>query len=893
MRKAVGFLGGADVVPEGFWYNVKRRLLGPPLVNEELGEQRLSNVIALGVLAPDGISSSAYGTEEILIELLRGGLAITAFALILPMTGVVLFVMALVVLSYREVVTVYTRAGGSYVVARDNFGPRVAQVAAVALLIDYVVTVAVQVAAGTAAVASAIPVLNNSTVITVISVCIVILMCYGNLRGIREAGRSFAVPTYLFSGVVIVMIITGLIREAFGALPQYPYPRPGLYTAAHSHSSLIAFGMVFVLLRAFANGGSSLTGIEAVSNAVSAFKPPEGINARRVLVTEGVILGSLVAGISWLAHVTRAAPFQGGVPTVLAQEAKIVFGHTPAGTALFFLVQAATALILYTGGNTSFNGFPFLANFVAEDAFLPRWLTKRGHRLVFSNGIIVLAVLSCTLLAVVGANVNKLVPFYAIGVFTAFTMAGFGMARYHQRTREPHWRRKLVINFSAGVTSLVVVLIFVVVKFTEGAFLVVILFIIGVPALIRLNREYRIESEVLDRIGARPRPPDLPNYPKRTVFVLVDSFDLATLAALRYARSLRPTTLRAVHFVIDTAQAEMLREEWMRADRGVVLDFIDCPDRRLTRAAAELVSAEAALPGVHVTTVLPRRSYSPLLGRLLHDRTADKIANVVSRIPHSAATIVPFDVRSQLEIIHERQKALADAAPAGGLAPAGAAGKPAPASETAVPATPAAGPAPAGAAGQPAPAGAPGGAASAGGPAGAAPVPPGDGQTAPAGEAPGAAATAGSGRTRPVPAAPAPLPRRSLLRGRRGQRAAADATPAPDRSRASYDRPAPSPGVNPIGSLTQPGRATVEGRVRAVEIRPVERNSVLAVEISDATGDLTALFYGRSHIPGIICGAKARFRGPVGIREGSPVMVNPAYELLAPGSTPPPAGEDS
>ena len=327
-------------------------------------------------------------------------------------------------------------------------------------------------------------------------------------------------------------------------------------------------------------------------------------------------------------------------------------------------VQAATALILYTGGNTSFNGFPFLANFVAEDAFLPRWLTKRGHRLVFSNGIIVLAVLSCALLAGVGANVNALVPFYAIGVFTAFTMAGFGMAKYHHTHQEPHWRRKLVINFSAGVTSLIVVAIFVLVKFTEGAWLVVILFAIGVPTLIRLNREYGMEAQVLERISDRPKPPAQPNYSRRTVFVFVDSFDLATIAALRYARSLRPTTLRAVHFVIDTAVADSLREEWTRAGMDVVLDFIDCPDRRIARAAAELVSGEAAQPGVQVTVVLPRRSYSPLIGRLLHDRTADKIAAVVSRIPHAAATIVPFDVQSRLEVLHARQVAQAEQAAA-------------------------------------------------------------------------------------------------------------------------------------------------------------------------------------------------------------------------------------
>jgi amino acid transporter len=903
LGKAVGLLSGSDSQRETFWYSVKRRLLGPPMVNEQLGEQRLSKVLALGVLAPDGISSSAYGTEEILIELLRGGLYLTAFALIIPLTGVVLFVMALVVLSYREVVTVYTRAGGSYVVARDNFGPRVAQVAAVALLIDYVVTVAVQVAAGTAAVASAIPALNNTTTITVISVCIVILMCYGNLRGIREAGRSFAVPTYLFSAVMIFTIIVGLAREAFGSLGRYPYPQPGQYTAAHSHVGLIAWAMVFVLLRAFANGGSSLTGIEAVSNAVSAFRPPEGINARRVLVTEGLILGSLVAGISWLAHVTHAAPFHSGVPTVIAQEAKIVFGHSapghpahiilgPFGTIMFVLVQTATALILYTGGNTSFNGFPFLANFVAEDAFLPRWLTKRGHRLVFSNGIIVLAVLSCTLLAVVGANVNNLVPFYALGVFTAFTLAGFGMARFHQTHKEQGWRHKLVINFSAGVTSLVVVLIFVVVKFTEGAWLVVILFAVGVPALIRLNREYGLEAQVLERIGGRPRPPEPPNYPKRTVYVLVDSFDLATLAALRYARSLKPTTLRAVHFVIDNAQAEQLREEWTRADRGVVLDFIDCPDRRLANCAAELVRAEAELPGVHVTAVLPRRSYSPLLGRLLHDRTADKISAVVSRIPHSVATIVPFDVRSRLEVMQARQAA-EQAAPKPTLTELAAARKEqeATAAGAGAPATAAHGPATADGPGA-ATAGTavPGAAPAAASPTGSGAP---DGASTPAGTGAVAAGAGAAGREDGGPAAPEPPPSsmRGLLRGRRSrQRGETPGAGAP--AKASYDRPAPSPGVNPIGGISAPGRTTVEGRVRAVEIRPVERSSVLAVEISDSTGDLTALFYGRAHIPGLICGSKVRFRGPVGIREDGPIMINPAYELLATGGESPPRRED-
>jgi amino acid transporter len=839
MRRATGLLGGQPDLGEGLGYSLKRRLLGRPLINEQLGEQRLSKPLALGVLAPDGISSSAYGTEEILIELIKGGLAVTAFTLILPLTGVVLFVMALVVLSYREVVSVYTRAGGSYVVARENFGPRVAQIAAVALLIDYVVTVAVQVAAGTAAVASAIPAISNPNVLKVICVAVVLLMCYGNLRGIREAGRAFAVPTYLFAGTMIIVIIFGLVREALGTLPHYHWPLPGQYTGHSTTSGLIAFGMVFVLLRAFANGGSSLTGIEAVSNAVSAFRPPEGINARRVLVTEGVILGSLVAGISWLAHATHAAPFVSGVPTVIAQETKIVFGHSAAGHAMFILVQTATALILYTGGNTSFNGFPFLASFVAEDAFLPRWLTKRGHRLVFSNGIVVLAVSSCTLLAVAGANVNSLVPFYAIGVFTAFTMAGFGMAKYHHRTRESGWRRRMVINFSAGVTSLIVVLIFVVVKFGEGAWVVVLLFIIGVPALIRLNREYKMEAGVLERISTRARPPEPPTYRRRAVFVFVDNFDLATVAALRYARSLRPTSLHAVHFVIDNVQAETLRQDWVRANTGVALDFVDCADRRLARCAAELVSAEAALPGVGVTAILPRRSYSPLLGRLLHDRTADRIAAVVSRIPHAAATIVPFDVRSRLQAIQERRAAAAqqrEAVAEPGTQAAAGAGTTAGAGDAARDIAPE-------------------------------PTEPGKaGEATKAGEMAGPEAAVAAAAT-------------------------ADAGQADDGSQ--YDRPVPPPEVRPMGSLTKPGRATVEGRVYAVEIRPVERNTVLAAEIADSTGQLTALFYGRSHIPGLVCGARVRFRGQVGMRDGDPVMINPAYELVAAGEGPPQQVEGS
>ena len=882
MRKAVGFLGRGDNLPEGVGYTLKRRLLGPPMVNEQLSEERLSKPLALGVLSCDGISSANYGSELILHELLPF-FGLSAFSLLLPMTAVIILGIALVVLSYREVVSVYTRAGGSYVVARENFGPRVAQVAAVALMVDYVVTVAVQTAAGSAAILSTFPALGkplgDTTTLLLLAVVATLVMCYVNLRGVRENGKTFGLPTYLFTASVGLMILVGLGREAFGGgLPHVTW-HSGTVAIGH-HSGLFTLLAGFYLARAFANGGSSLTGIEAVSNAVSALRPPEGRNARQLLVIQGSIVAFLIAGISWLAHVTHAVPYASGVPTVLSQEAKLIFGQSVPGRVLYFLAQAGAISILFTGGNTSFSGFPFLTSFVAGDSFLPRWLSKRGHRLVFSNGIIVLTVLALALLLVVGANTNSLVPFYAIGVFTGFAMAGFGMARYHSRTKEPHWRRKRVINFVGGVYTALVVLIFAIAKFTEGAWLVLVVFPILVYAFIRLNREYGMEAQVLERISGRPKPPAAPNYPRRTVLVLVDSFDLATIAALRYARSLRPTTLRAVHFVIDTAQADTLREEWTRAGMDVVLDFIDAPDRRLARAAAELVSADAAQPGTSVTVVLPRRTYSPLIGRLLHDRTADKIAAVVSRIPNAAATIIPFDVQSRLEVLHARQVAqagqaeqaeqakmsLKDLAEQGKQAGAGGAAQ-APAAEPGAPASAATGPGRTAAA--------PGRTAADGAPATS------DGTT------PGADPSAG---LPPVIAAPNGL--RRVLRGRRR---GADQSPpaAPAGGQASYDRPAPSAGVNPIGSLEKPGRATVEGRVRAVEIRPVERNSVLAIDVADSTGDLTALFYGRSHIPGVVCGAKVRFRGPVGLRPEGPVMINPAYELLSGSATRGTLGEDS
>ncbi len=344
---------------------------------------------------------------------------------------------------------------------------------------------------------------------------------------------------------------------------------------------------ILVVLRAFANGGSSLTGVEAISNTVNVFRKPQGLNARRVLTAMACILGFLLAGVAYLAYATHATPYLAGYPSMLSEIARAVFGNGMIGNIMYFLVQASTAAILYTGANTSFNGFPALASFVAEDRFLPRQLMKRGHRLVFSNGIITLTALAVALLVVTGGSVNALVPFYAIGVFTGFSMAGYGMTKHHLTQREPGWRHRLAINLSAGILSTIVVGIFAVAKFTEGAWLVVVVFPILVFGLIRLNREYRAEAAILEMF--RTDRPDLVKYARHRVFVFVNSVDLAVVEALRYGKGLRADELIAVHFMVDAAHAAQLRKRWDHFGLDTPLRVIDCPDRQINRAAQLLV----------------------------------------------------------------------------------------------------------------------------------------------------------------------------------------------------------------------------------------------------------------------------------------------------------------
>jgi hypothetical protein len=448
--------------------------------------------------------------------------------------------------------------------------------------------------------------------------------------------------------MVSLTIVVGVVREVFyGGLPKYDPAHIVGAVPVHQGNGLVMGATVLILLRAFANGGSSLTGVEAISDTVSSFRPPEGVNARRVITVMACTLGFLLTGVAYLTYVTHATPYANGYPSMLSEIARAVFGHGAIGNILYILVQASTAAILITGGNTSFNGFPTLANFVAGDRFLPRPMMKRGHRLVFSNGIITLTALAVALLVFTGGSVNALVPFYAIGVFTGFSMCGYGMTKYHLMHREPGWRYKLVINLSAGILSTIVVAIFAVAKFTEGAWLIVVVFPILVFFLMRLNRQYRAEASVLET--STIDPPDLDKHARHRVFVFVDSVDLAEIEAMRYAKGLNADELTAVHFVLDAPRAARLAERWEHFGHRTPLRLVDCLDRNLSRAAQELVSqVKHDHPETTVTVLLPRREYSPLVGRLLHDRTADKMARAVSRILGASAQIMAYDIGSRI-----------------------------------------------------------------------------------------------------------------------------------------------------------------------------------------------------------------------------------------------------
>jgi len=635
---------GVPLPPDGLGYRFKRKVLGPPLHSEEIEEQRLGKPTALAVFASDNLSSSAYATEEIL-HVLIPLVGLAAFSLVVPITLAMVVVLGFLILSYRETIKEYPSAGGAYVVTRDNFGVVPAQVAGASLLTDYILTVAVSAAAGTAALVSAVGALRPYTV--PIACFFIALVAYGNLRGVKESGKVFAVPTYFFIFNMALLLGIGLWKYVGGDLPVV-----GLLAEEAKEIDLregLFYGAgIWGVLHAFASGGAAVTGVEAISNGVPAFREPAWKNARQTLVIMGIGLGIMFLGLSALAAQTKVGPSPTGTPTVIAQVGEAVFGSSGMGTALFYSLQLGTMLILIMAANTGFADFPRLASFQAGDSFLPRQLMKRGHRLVYSNGVIVLAGVAMLLVVATGGVVTKLIPLYAIGVFTGFTISQAGMVKHHLTHRQPGYHRSIVIQGVGCGLSFVVLVILAVTKFTDGAWVILLVLPIMVVLLLRLNGQYEVEAVELEH--EVPAAATAPIMRRHVVLVFVDRLDAATARTIQYARSLTPDELRAVHFVIDDAHAAVLAESWRNLGlQRVSLELVACPDRRLTRAAVECVARELSDRETEVSVLLPERKYKGIWHRVLHDRTGEAIQEQVSKLAHANVTTVPFHFGSKAE----------------------------------------------------------------------------------------------------------------------------------------------------------------------------------------------------------------------------------------------------
>jgi amino acid transporter len=626
-------------------YRTKKLLLGPALKTSQLAHERVSKRVALAVFSSDPISSTAYATEEILLVLVGGGLAggVLATGLALPVALAIVALLALLVVSYRQVVDAYPSAGGAYVVSRDNFGNVTAAVAGAALLIDYVLTVAVSVSSGVAAMSSVWPDQLGPLRVE-ISVAFVILLAWANLRGIREAGRIFAIPTYVYVVSVAAMIVAGLWRLAGGDIDPIHYT-PDQATLRH-HEGAVGAVTVFLVLRAFASGTTALTGVEAISNGVSAFRVPEAVNAKKTLMVMAAIMGTLFCGITYLAVRLEALPFESGYPTVISQIARQVLGGGPA----FLLVQAATLLILVLAANTAFSGFPLLASFASGDALLPRQLRKRGHRLVYSNGIIALSAVAIFLLVAFQADTHSLIPLYAVGVVISFTLAQAGMTRRHLRLREPGWRSGSLINGVGAAVTMVALVVIVVGKFTQGAWMVVIAIPLLVWLLLRIQRTYSRElAQLKVQASQRLAPPK----PRHEVVVLIEDLDQAALSALQYARQLNPLTITALHVAVDPDHARELGRLWAKVHIPFPLELVDAPDRNLLAAVEEAV-AERVRPDTEVTVLVPRRRFVGFWRRVLHDQTSAGLTRVLGAMENVNVTIVPFHLGSTPQLFAVR-----------------------------------------------------------------------------------------------------------------------------------------------------------------------------------------------------------------------------------------------
>src|SRR3954447_23531742 len=585
--------------------DVLTMMLGRKIRTDQEMHERLGNSTALAVFASDALSSVAYATEEMLTVLLIGGAGGPAVGGLLPPSLRIVALLVILVFSYRQTIKAYPSAGGAYIVTRDNFGVLPAQIAGVALLTDYILTVAVSTSAGVAALYSAFP--GVYTYRVVIAVVLIWIIAFMNLRGVKESGRIFAVPTYGFVISILVLIVIGVIKTIVGGLDP-----------VHVHHAAVAAGAggslgIFLLMKAYAGGSTAMTGVEAISNGVPAFRPVEWKNARKVLGWLGVLLGTMFIGISFLAW--KLHPIPSTKETVISQIARAVVGTGTIGNIAFFVIQAMTMLILVLAANTSFADFPRLASFHAHDHFLPSPLTKRGRRLVFANGIVVLAGLATVVTVIFGASVAHLIPLYAIGVFTSFTLSQAGMAKRHLTLKEPGWKHGLWVNGTGAVATLVVGIVIAVTKFTHGAWIIMVIVPVTVAVLVRVNKHYEHVATKLDEPD-----PDLAiaSSNRLGAVVLVSRVDEGLDRAMRYVDHLGPDRVRAVH--VGAEDRSVGAAFWARY--GCTLDFVSSHGGLVKTARALVQSERAEQPDHLCAVVVPETIEEPRLRHVLKHNDA-------------------------------------------------------------------------------------------------------------------------------------------------------------------------------------------------------------------------------------------------------------------------------
>ncbi len=606
----------------------KRLLVGRPLATSEQEHQRITKTIALAVFSSDAISSTAYATQEILLVVAFGGAGLAlGLSKLVPISIVVAVLLAIVVTSYRQTIFAYPSGGGSYVVSRENLGAGPSMVAGASLLVDYILTVAVSVSAGVRAITS-IPALHALTDKRVL-LCLaaILLITLANLRGVKESGRIFAAPTYVYIFALTGLVAWGLAHElhlfGFHEFPPISFADvtkpldPKEVAKLRTDLKLDAAGVgtlgLFRLMRGFSSGAVALTGVEAISNGVPAFQRNESRNAAITLVWMGTILGGLFLGVSVLAHHLRPIPLETG-ESVFSQMGRAVFGTG----VLYYVLQFATAAILTLAANTAYADFPRLSSIIARDGYLPRQLANRGDRLVFSNGVLVLAVAASVLVVIFGGNETSLIPLYAVGVFTSFTLSQAGMVRHHQKEREAGWRRNIVVNSVGAVSTFVVLLIIASSKFTQGAWVSIVVVLMVIALFRGIHSHYARVAEAL-----RVAPEYKPRRMNHTVVVLVGNVHRGVLEALAYAKSLAPNRLLAVTVVSDEAEQERIEKAWADRKIDVPLEIVHSPYRELTRPILRFIDElEARYDNDIVTVVVPEFVLGSWWGQLLHNQSA-------------------------------------------------------------------------------------------------------------------------------------------------------------------------------------------------------------------------------------------------------------------------------